>query len=360
MKRILSILLLLSLMLAAAVPASAHPNSLASSKITFENKRMVVSLLVDQPSVLELDKVDLKIKSSYTEEELTYVMKEKLFAYIQKGFVVKNNGEPMAAEMENVSLAAGNNLQIDLVYSSDQLIDKVDLEYNLFFDYSNTHKNVATIESGETSSEFIFSEKSRTLGMEAGLEVPFLTAVKQFIILGVEHILTGYDHLMFLFALVLLGGTFKNMLKIITSFTVAHSITLILAALDIIVLPGRLVDIVVAASILYVAIENFVVKNTNYRWVLTFVFGLVHGFGFAGALAETQIPKNHFVSSLLTFNIGVELGHIMVVAILLPIILYVKRFDWNRLFVYGMSSVVGLFGLLWLVERVFDLSYMPM
>ena len=164
---------------------------------------------------------------------------------------------------------------------------------------------------------------------------------------------------MFVFALVLLGGSFKNMLKIITSFTIAHSITLILASLEIIALPGRLVESVIAASILYVAVENVLVKNTNYRWVLTFIFGLIHGFGFAGALAETQIPKNHFLSSLLTFNVGVELGQILVVAILLPIILYAKRFSWNRAFVYSGSAVVGLFGLLWLVERAFDLSYMP-
>nr|WP_236587853.1 HupE/UreJ family protein [Tumebacillus amylolyticus] len=177
--------------------------------------------------------------------------------------------------------------------------------------------------------------------------------------MGIEHILTGYDHLAFLLTLIILGGSFKNILKIVTSFTVAHSVTLILSAMSVVTLPTRLIESLVAVTILYVGIENQFIKNTNYRWVLTGFFGLVHGFAFAGALAETQVPKNHFLEALLTFNVGVEIGQLLVVIVLLPIILYIGRFNWNVWVVRGISGGVALFGLIWFMQRAFELNILP-
>lgn len=356
--RTVPIFLLLTLLFIPA--ASAHQESLASSKFTFENKKMHVMLLIDQKSILEINGYDIQKVTSLSEQQLSADIKDKSMAYISKGFHVKNNGQEMSLQLENISIPDFSNVEFDLVFSSDQLIDKVDIDYNLWFENSGgKHKNVATIENGGKTDEFVFTNTSRHLSMTAGVELPFWTAAGQFIVMGIEHILTGYDHLSFLLALIILGGSFKNTLKIVTSFTVAHSITLILASLEIISLPSRLVESVIAASILYVAVENQFVKSTAHRWMITFAFGLIHGFGFAGALAETQIPKNHFISSLLTFNVGVELGQLLVVIVLLPLILYVKRFSWNRIVVRSVSGIVGLFGLLWLIQRVFDLPILP-
>ncbi|MGB8955658.1 MAG: HupE/UreJ family protein [Tumebacillaceae bacterium] len=356
--RIVPIFLLLTLLFVPA--ASAHQDSLASSKLTFENKKMRVMLLIDQKSILEINGYDIEKITTLSEDQLSADIKDKSMDYISKGFHVKNNGQEMSLELENISIPDFSNVQFDLIFSSDQLIDKVDIDYDLWFENSDgKHKNVATIENGKHTDEFVFNNTSRHLSMEAGVELPFWSAIGQFIVLGVEHILTGYDHLMFLLALIILGGSFTNILKIVTSFTVAHSITLILASLELVSLPSRLVESVIAASILYVAIENQFVKSTAHRWMITFAFGLIHGFGFAGALAETQIPKNHFISSLLTFNVGVELGQLLVVIILLPLILYMKRFSWNNFAVRGVSGIVGLFGLLWLIQRVFELEILP-
>ena len=105
--------------------------------------------------------------------------------------------------------------------------------------------------------------------------------------LGIEHILTGYDHLLFLLALILRGGNIWSLLKIITAFTLAHSITLALAAFNIMVLPGRLVEAIIALSIAYVAAENlFLRKALSHRWAVSFLFGLVHGFAFSNVLRE--------------------------------------------------------------------------
>ncbi|MGZ4107005.1 MAG: HupE/UreJ family protein, partial [Tumebacillaceae bacterium] len=214
-------------------------------------------------------------------------------------------------------------------------------------------------ENGEHTDEFVFTNTERHLSMTAGVELSFWLTVKQFVLMGIEHILTGYDHLSFLFGLILLGGRFTNILKIVTSFTIAHSITLILASLEIVSLPSRFIESMIALSILYVGIENQWIKNISYRWLLTFAFGLIHGFGFAGALAETQVPKNHFITALLTFNVGVEIGQLLVVIVLLPIILYFKRFTWNPWFVRICSGLVALFGLIWFVQRAFALDILP-
>ncbi|PWK13963.1 HupE/UreJ family protein [Tumebacillus permanentifrigoris] len=354
----LSIFFLCSLLLVS--PASAHQQSLASSKITFENKKMHISLLIDQKSILEINGYDIEKTQSLDESQLSGQIKDKSFDYLKNGFHVKNNGQEMAVELESVSVPDLANVQFDLVYSSGELIDKIDFDYNIFFENSDgKHKNVATIENGDTIDEFVFTNSTRHLAMEAGVELSFWNTLGQFVVMGIQHILTGYDHLAFLLALIILGGSFTNILKIVTSFTVAHSITLILAALEFVSLPGRLIESAIAITILYVALENQFIKNANYRWMLTGVFGLVHGFGFAGALAETQVPKNHFIEALLTFNVGVEIGQLAVVLVLLPIILYVRRFSWNIWFVRGISGGVALFGLIWFVQRAFELNILP-
>jgi len=179
--------------------------------------------------------------------------------------------------------------------------------------------------------------------------------IRQFFILGIEHILTGYDHLAFLLVLIVVGLSFKEVAKIITAFTVAHSITLLLAALQIVSLNARLVEIVIAFSICYVALENLFRKEVNYRWLLTFGFGLIHGFGFASVLRELVAGKSNLLVSVLSFNLGVEAGQLMIFFLLLPVLHLLKKKVAFRKVTVGASAAVLIVGLFWLVERVFDL-----
>lgn len=179
-----------------------------------------------------------------------------------------------------------------------------------------------------------------------------LGAMYSYIRLGLEHILLGYDHILFVVALMLRGGRFLPLLAIVTAFTVAHSITLSLAVLDLMTLPARLVEPVIALSIAYVALENMVMRRQpSRRWAVSFVFGLVHGFGFAGALTELDLPRQGLVSALLGFNIGVEIGQAMVVAVLLPPLLWAQRFTWRSRAVTATSAILLVAGLALLVER---------
>jgi len=149
------------------------------------------------------------------------------------------------------------------------------------------------------------------------------------------------------------------LVKIVSAFTVAHSITLILAALEIVSLPTRWVEAGIALSIAYVALENFWIRGASHRWMLTFAFGFVHGFGFANVLRDLGLPSQGLVPSLLAFNVGVEIGQVVIVAILLPGILWAAKHGHQQRLVQVASAVILLFGVGWFVERVFDLSYMP-
>jgi hydrogenase/urease accessory protein HupE len=178
-----------------------------------------------------------------------------------------------------------------------------------------------------------------------------------FLQLGIAHIWTGYDHLLFLFGLLVVCGSFRSMVVIITSFTVAHSVTLALATWNIVQLPSRLVEPMIAASILFVGVENLVRRGAEPRgrWALTFVFGLAHGFGFANVLRDLGVGSNgHSIAMpLFSFNLGVEIGQVTIAAIVLPVVWRLRR---NPAFVRRgvpiLSGFVAAAGLYWLIERI--------
>lgn len=192
--------------------------------------------------------------------------------------------------------------------------------------------------------------------------VPPLEQFYSYLKLGVEHIFRGYDHIAFLIALFFVRR-FVSLLKIITAFTVAHTITLALAALDVVSLPTRFVESAIALSIIYVAAENLWRKadgpSGEHRWRITFAFGLVHGFGFAAVLREMGLPAQGLVRSLLAFNLGVEVGQLAIAAICWPILVWVARQVWAARVRIVVSSVLLAFGAAWLVERAFGLKFLP-
>lgn len=172
------------------------------------------------------------------------------------------------------------------------------------------------------------------------------------VLLGVEHILTGWDHLLFLFGMVLVAARTRAVLKVVTAFTVAHSLTLALGVLGVFAPSPRWVEPLIALSIAYVGVENLVVKDLEKRWRIAFGFGLLHGFGFAGGLQEigasSQLPL-----TLLGFNLGVEAGQLAVLAVLLPLLALVRESQprW-AIAKPALSALVVLPGLFWFVTRL--------
>lgn len=171
--------------------------------------------------------------------------------------------------------------------------------------------------------------------------------------LGVEHIWTGYDHILFLLALLLTAKSLRAMLVIVTGFTVAHSITLSAAALGWVHLPPAWVELAIAASIVAVGVENFWPPPTRRRAAVTFALGLVHGFGFASMLADLGLPRGHLVTALLCFNGGVELGQGAIVLVVLPLLLRLRAWPpWEKRLVPVLSALIALMGAYWFFERL--------
>ena len=221
--------------------------------------------------------------------------------------------------------------------------------------FGEHYRTMARIETSSGPREAVFMPDARETTIELGHGT--IDSRIGFFRLGVEHILTGYDHLLFLLALLLRGGSFLSLLKIITAFTVAHSITLALAVLGVVTIPGRIVEPAIALSIVWIALENLLRKDPPpQRWRISFFFGLVHGFGFASAIEPLALPAGRLALALLGFNLGVEAGQAFVVALLLPLLLWLRGSAWEPRVVRGASFGVIAFGLIWLVERLFLVS----
>lgn len=180
----------------------------------------------------------------------------------------------------------------------------------------------------------------------------------RFFKMGISHILTGYDHLCFLLAL-LVVSRLRPLIAIVTSFTVAHSITLLLAAFGFVSLPTRLIECAIALTIVYVAVENVVCSDLAQRWRLTFAFGLIHGFGFANTLDPHELPAQAKAKCLVAFNLGVEIGQLAVVLALLPLSIFLARSRYGRAGKILISTIVALLGSAWFLDRVFKLEWMP-
>ncbi|QCB48509.1 HupE/UreJ family protein [Hydrogenophaga sp. PAMC20947] len=246
------------------------------------------------------------------------------------------------------------------------------LEYRLLFDLDGLHRGLLRLDlDGLTHSSVLAPDSRRQVF--SGESVSRLRQFRQFLEQGVWHIWIGFDHILFLLSLLLpvvlvrandgwrgvnrLGEAGREVLWVVTSFTLAHSITLSLAALGYISLPSRLVESAIALSVVLAAFNNIVPLFDRRRWLVAFGFGLIHGFGFASVLAELGLPQQTLVLSLVGFNLGVEAGQLAIVVALLPVIFWLRNTAfYRRGILVGGSLLIMLLALVWLAERVLDLK----
>ncbi|HMS84848.1 MAG TPA: HupE/UreJ family protein [Nitrospira sp.] len=257
-----------------------------------------------------------------------------------------------------------------------QTIQRLHADYRLLFELDAQHKGLLRLTEGGQTSTAIFSQ-SQPVQEFALAERSVWSQSHQFIHEGIWHIWLGFDHVLFLLALLLpavlvrtegkwqAAGAFQgvcwNVVTIVTAFTVAHSLTLSLAALDVVRLPSRLVESTIAASVVLAGLGNLYPMMTSRRWMVAFGFGLIHGFGFAAVLTDLGLPQDSLLLSLVSFNIGVELGQLAIVAAFLPFA-YLLRRSWSypRLVLTGGSLAVIAIALVWFTERAFDLQLFPL
>lgn len=272
---------------------------------------------------------------------------------------------------------------IELNYRLEDLAevpDEIMVTYDPLFEVNRDHRNMLLIEHNWKTGTFdneaivslIFSPNSPTQRLDLSSSTMlngFWALIKQ----GVWHIWIGWDHIFFLLALVLpsvlfirgrewepvesFRTAFWNIIGIVTSFTIAHSITLTLAGLGWISLPSKLVESIIAGSIIVAALHNLFPRVKVREWVIAFVFGLFHGFGFASVMADIGMQGEFMVLTVLAFNIGVELGQVAIIAVLFPILFLIRKQRWYVPVVVRLGSMflIGL-ACIWLVERLFGIQ----
>ncbi len=235
-----------------------------------------------------------------------------------------------------------------------------DVQYRLFFDLDPTHRGL--LRTGSSTAVLSPERPDAPLAPDARTSwAQFLDYARE----GVWHIWIGFDHVLFLVSLLLpavvgaarFSPVFWDVFKVVTAFTVAHSITLALAALSVIALPSRLVESAIALSVVLAALNNVWPMVRGRRWMVAFAFGLIHGFGFASVLADLGLPRDALLLALVGFNLGVEAGQLAIVAAFLPLAFAVRRsWAYRRVVLVGGSAAIALLALVWLVERAFDLD----
>ncbi len=310
------------------------------------------------------------------------VYRAQIEAYVAQHLAIASEGRPLTVTFTNmdvrdIEVAEFVLLDFDLTgYTEPPRF--LDVTYSVIFDQIPTHRNLFVIENNARTGVFdseqpllIFSPS--TPEQQVDLASPSKwRAFLAFIWLGVWHIWIGIDHILFLIALILpsvlrredkrwvpvprFRAALYNIVAIITFFTIAHSITLALAALEVVTLPARLVESIIAGSIAIAALHNIYPIFTGRDWVIAFVFGLFHGFGFANVLGEIGLGGGALVLSLLGFNLGVELGQVAIIVVVFPVLFMLRRQSWYStvLLRYGSMLLMAI-ALFWFVERAFNL-----
>lgn len=271
--------------------------------------------------------------------------------------IVTSNGKPCTGVIDEIGAAQPAGVAFKEHFSCDPLRTGIEVRAAFFDRLPEGHRHAIRLQRGDRTVEDVLYRRHDTLALAAddGPSRRYSSSVAGMgglFRMGLEHILTGYDHLLFLLGLVLLGGSLRSLLAVVTAFTIAHSITLSAAALGAWAPPGGIVEPAIALSIVYVGVENFFVPDLRGRWRITFAFGLLHGFGFAGALRSAALPLCEVPAALFSFNLGVEAGQLAVLALVLPALAWMRRSNRFAGASRALSAAVIATGAIWFAVRI--------
>ena len=358
----------LSLMFFASVlinEAQAHPPGLSSMDVTINSTDLLIKVTFSTQDIEAIVPMDFDRDAEVTAEELTQAKPKIADLVDAKLEVIIDDKISHPIESWRVEFDNQNNAHVELIYRAHPE-ENLKIDSLLLKMFADGHQQFVTLrkDSGEVLAEKMLKKDDASLSLDLNIDrkpqatpVTTWSAFADFFRLGIEHILTGYDHLLFLFALLAVTHNFWPALKIITFFTIAHSITLALAGLELFELPSSIVEPLIAATIVYVSLENMIQgEQVSDRHWLTFSFGLIHGFGFAGVLKEMEIStgSSGILMPLFSFNLGIESGQIAVTAVVLPIIWSINNSSpqANRI-LSSCSALTALIGGYWFLERTF-------
>jgi hydrogenase/urease accessory protein HupE len=348
--------------LLALQKAAAHDPGLSSLTIRPRPNSLEATLTLAVKDAAQLAALDDDRDGIVTKAEFAQD-RSQLEAVVATQLIVAPDGRLAKPAFIRSRLDENNNVEVHLDFGG-AVFSSLEVQSKLIASLPSGHRQYLQVQdfTGKAITEGLLSaaadratvQFTATNASAAARET--ISSFVDFLALGVKHILTGYDHLLFLFGLLVVAPRFASSLKIITGFTIAHSFTLALATFGLVQIPSRIVEPLIAASIIYVGVENLLRgDNPKARRLLILGFGFIHGFGFASVLRETGIGSRTggIALPLLSFNVGVEIGQIMVAAVALPII---WKFRTSPVFIArwapACSAAVVLLGSFWFVERV--------
>lgn len=275
-------------------------------------------------------------------------------AYLDERITVTNDGGPCVVVEERIGpRGAPEGFWYLKSFACNGPLGKVELTNAALTELQADSTVLGRIQVGDDVQSTVFSARTPTYTLDLADPEATEVSLGRFVVQGFEHILAGWDHVLFVLALVLLSRRLKDLLAVVTAFTIAHSITLACAALDVFTVPAAVIEPVIALSIVWVAVEAAVGKVDSRRtWLATFALGLVHGFGFSYVLRdEIGLPTGALVPALLAFNLGVELGQLCIVAAVFPVRHWLRGRPWERRVVVGTALVIGLIASWWFLQR---------
>lgn len=361
---------LLLALLSCPWPALAHDPGLSRAVLQIGPHRLVMRITFAERELEVVVPMDRDDSGDVSGAEFSHA-RDRLLATIAAGIDLRVAHQRIAPELRSVEQAPSHTLTAELRFQRP-FASNVELTVPLIAQLARGHRQYLAVhdERGQLLGQYILDSQTGPLALPQR-QAGWIQVFDVYLIEGIWHIWIGFDHILFLLTLMLptvlayRGGHWRaiekltpaliDILKIVTAFTVAHSITLALGALDLVWLPDRLVESAIAFSVLVTAINNLRPMGARSRWLLAFIFGLVHGLGFANVLLELGLPRDHLALSLLGFNLGVELGQLAIVFVLFSIAVSIRRTDMYRTWVFsGGSLAAAVVAGVWMFERIFD------
>jgi hydrogenase/urease accessory protein HupE len=342
------------LLVGAAAPAWAHPVPFSYLDLHVDRGAIDGTLVVhifDVGHDLEVDPPERLL-----DPQVLSARGPAVVALVAPRLTVAADGRPLAAEWSTVEpLVDRQSLRLHVRYALAAPAGTVTVS-TVMFPYDPSHQTFLNVHEGSALTQAILDGGRSRFEYFAGTRQGALAVMRRFVPEGIRHIVVGPDHLLFLLGLLLLGGTLGQLAIVVTAFTAAHSLTLSLAALNIVTPPVRFVEPAIALSIVYVGADNLLVRGgRDVRAWIAFAFGFIHGFGFAGVLREMDLPRRALAWSLVSFNLGVEIGQLAVVVALATALAALRSRSEaaGRQLAFAGSIVVIAAGAFWFVQRVF-------
>jgi hydrogenase/urease accessory protein HupE len=354
--RLLSVVSLVAVLVCLTRPAAAHPVPFSYLDLRLGEGKLEGALtahLIDLSHDLHITPPESLLDPAVVEQQ-----RAEILEIIKRGLQITADGTSLEIQIESIETRADQLALTFRLRFNPQSYPGILGVHCTLFSYEAEHQTFLNVyESGALVDQEIFSVERTGFEYYSGGRLLVWGIVRKFVPAGIHHIFAGPDHILFIIGLLLLGGTLTRLLTIVTGFTIAHSITLSLAALDILNPPSRLIEASIALSIVYVGIDNLMVgeKSRDFRALIAFFFGFVHGFGFASVLREFGLPSQALGWALFSFNVGVEIGQICIVIVAASLLAALRK-RWpvlGRRIVVAGSVVVIAAGTFWFFQRVF-------